>query len=129
MGTDAWVISDILFCDPTMYTRTRYCMYCHVWIVRIGLLAARIASRLPKRWRRTKKRVASTLFTHGVFAGGGACLRSFGCVSNFRQKRETRLLAVLMSLLLAISVVNVSLLLKCGDIETNPRPGRYPGTI
>ena len=60
------------------------------------------------------------LFTHGVFAG-------FGCVINFRHKGETRLLAVLVSLLLATSVVNVSLLLRCGDIETNPGPGLYPG--
>ena len=96
-----------------------------VWRARIGLFAARIASRLPKRWRKIKKQVASMLFTHGVFAGGGVC--PFGCVSNFRHKRETRFLAVLMSLLLATSVVNVCLLLRCGDIETNPGPGRYPG--
>ena len=98
-----------------------------VWRARIGLFAARIASRLPKRWRKIKKQVASMLFTHGVFAGGGAC--SLGCVSNFGRKRETRLLAVLMSLLLATSVMNVSLLLRCGDIETNPGPGRYPGMV
>ena len=96
-----------------------------VWRARIGLFAARIASRLPKGWRKLKKQVASMLFTQSVFAGGGAC--SFGCGSNFRYKRETRLVAVLMSLLLATSVVNVSLLLRCGDVETNPGPGRYSG--
>ena len=96
-----------------------------VWRARIGLFAARISSRLPKRWRKIKKQVASMLFTQSVFAGSGAC--SFGCGSNFKHKRETRLMAVLMSLLLATSVMNVSLLLRCGDIETNPGPGRYSG--
>ena len=92
-----------------------------VWRARIGLFAARIASRLPKGWRKIKKEVASMLFTHGVFAGGG-------CGSgNFRLKRETRLVAVLMSLLLATSVMNITLLLRCGDVESNPGPGRYPG--
>ena len=93
-----------------------------VWRARVGLFAARIASRLPKGWRKIKKQVAIMLFTQSVLFGGGA--RSFGCGSN---RRETRLLAVLMSLLLATCVMNVSLLLRCGDVETNPGPGRYPG--
>ena len=96
-----------------------------VWRARLGLFAARIVGRLPKGWRKIKKQVASVLFTQSVFAGGGVC--SCGCGSNFKHKRETSLLAVLMSLLLAASVMNVSLLLRCGDIETNPGPGRYPG--
>ena len=97
-----------------------------VWRARIGIFAARIASRLPKGWRKIKRQVANTLFTQCVFAGGGAaCSSRFGCGSGY--KREARLLAVLMSLLLATSVLNVSLLLRCGDIESNPGPGRYSG--
>ena len=97
-----------------------------VWRARIGTFAARIASRLPKGWRKIKRQVASMLFTQCVFAGGGACSESsrFGCGSG-GYKREARLLAVLMSLLLATSVMNVSLLLRCGDVESNPGPGMY----
>ena len=97
-----------------------------VWRARIGLFAARIASRLPKGCRKVKKQV---LFAHNMFAGGGGAPCSFGCDSNYsrRNLRETRLVAVLMSLLLATSVMNVTLLLKCGDVETNPGPGRYSG--
>ena len=97
-----------------------------VWRARIGIFAARIASRLPKGWRRAKRQVVSMLFTQCVFAGGGACSSRFGCGSG-GYKREARLLAVLISLLLATSVLNVSLLLRCGDIESNPGPGRYSG--
>jgi hypothetical protein len=96
-----------------------------VWRARIGLFAARIASRLPKGWRKIKKQVAGMLFTQSVFAGGGACWSQFGCGSGY--KREARLLVVLMSLLLAASVMNVTLLLRCGDVEANPGPGRYSG--
>ena len=98
-----------------------------VWRARIGIFAARIASRLPKGWRKAKRQVASMLFTQCVFAGGGAYSSGFGCGSSGGYKREARLLAILMSLLLATSVLNVSLLLRCGDVESNPGPGRYSG--
>ena len=90
-----------------------------MWRARIGLFAARLVSRLPKRWRKAKKQHAGAPQVNGggLFVSG----------SNFRHK--TRFLLIVMSLLLATAVVHVSLLLRSGDIETNPGPGRYPGEL
>ena len=89
-----------------------------VWRARIGLFAGHLISRLPKRWKKIKRELASMVFMH--------CL----LVSNFRHKAETNTrsaVMVLVSLVLAVSVANMSLILRSGDVELNPGPGRFPG--
>ena len=63
--------------------------------------------------------LASMVFTHELLVLSG----------NFRHKAATRsaVMALRVSLILAASVANISLILKSGDVELNPGPGRFPG--
>ena len=49
---------------------------------------------------------------------------------NFHNRKATGIRAMMVILLLlAVAAVQTSLLLRSGDVEMNPGPGRYPGKI
>ena len=97
-------------------------MCCHsisraTWSHWFGLCQASLVSRLLMLWRKTKKQLTGMVFTQGDL---------FHAVSSFQHKGVFMMVVVL---LLAESIVTVSLLLRSGDVEQNPGPGLYPGEL
>ena len=67
--------------------------------------------------RKTKKQLTGMVIIQGS---------SFRAVSSFQHKAVFMMVVLL---LLAESIVTVPLLLRSGDVEQNPGPGRYPGEL
>ena len=67
-------------------------------------------------WRTTKKQLAGIVISLGS---------SFHTVSSFQCKA----VFMMVVLLLLAESITVFLLLRSGDVEQNPGPGRYPGEL